>query len=378
MRALGLEAPPSGETSMAGEALASTVEETVRDLLELPAEAFEDTLRMEGEIQQSFAQAAARNLPSQLLRPDLPERETAGEGGIWVLMPRAARPRFRYKKYSRVFLLPISRQTARAIPTTDGGTLETTLLDRGVASWPAQGEVHLYETVIGSQLGHLARFETEDEAPFGEALAEFQPLTEETASLLLREPALGKPAAAAFGDRPGRLLRPGKRFYRVRLPGQLRLGTARPRRRFRIVFDLLQRNAQIRVHLLLSEREGQKLAERLDRREVPRVLAWLKDRYQRLAPAVFTARILRHSQTLPGGGLAPAAAERLAALMTEALTQALSTFLKDRHGELAAAVRDPSQGVTLTFTFAAPEWATLLRAPISQPTITAQPGWHRG
>ena len=45
-------------------------------------------------------------------------------------MPRAARPRYRYKKFSRIFVIPISRQVARAVPTTDGGTLEAMLLDR--------------------------------------------------------------------------------------------------------------------------------------------------------------------------------------------------------------------------------------------------------
>ena len=106
LSALGLEAPGATEATLGGEALASTVEETVNHVLELPAEAFEDTLRMEAEIQEAFAEAAARNIPAEHLRPDLPQLETAGERGVWVLMPRAARPRYRYKKYSHVLPRP--------------------------------------------------------------------------------------------------------------------------------------------------------------------------------------------------------------------------------------------------------------------------------
>ena len=37
-------------------------------MLELPAEAFEDTLRLEAEVQEAFAEAAARNIPAEHLQ----------------------------------------------------------------------------------------------------------------------------------------------------------------------------------------------------------------------------------------------------------------------------------------------------------------------
>jgi hypothetical protein len=106
LRAFGFEGP-EGQETLTGEALASTVEATVLRTLELlPPEAFEDELQVDAALQTAFAEAAAAYLPDQLLRADLAERETAGEGGVWVLMPRATRPRYRFRKYTRVWPCP--------------------------------------------------------------------------------------------------------------------------------------------------------------------------------------------------------------------------------------------------------------------------------
>jgi hypothetical protein len=353
---VGLEAPVGSEATLGAEALASTIEDTVHEVLELPAEAFEDPLRMEAEIQQAFAEAAARHVPTDFLRRDLPERETAGEGGIWILMPRATRPRYRYKKYTRIYLVPISRQAARAIRTLDGGTLEAHLLDRGVEVWPARAEVHLYETLPGGQPGHIAQFEGADRASYGETLGELQPLSTETASLLLHEAGLGRSG----------------RFYRVALPGQVGPGMARPRHRFSVEVDLTHRTPHLRAHLRLSEREGQQLLKHLSQHALPAALSWLKHRYHASAAAVFAARLLRHAQPLLGKQLSQPAADRLGAEMTELMTHALSRFLgAGRHQELAAAVRDPKQGVTITFSFSLGHGQ-----PLAEPHITVHAGWH--
>jgi hypothetical protein len=243
---LNVEAPSYEIPVLGAEALASTIEDTVREVTQLPAEAFEDPLRLEAEIQQAFSEAAARHVPDSFLRPDLPERETEGEGGVWILMPRATRPRYRYKKYTRVYLVPISLQAARAIHTHDGGTLAAHLLDRGLESWPAEAEVHLYEALPGAQLGHIAQFE-DPKVSVGETLSELQPLTPEAASLVLREPGLAGP----------------RRFYRVGLPSVRRVGMyARPHKRFGVHVDVSRAHPRLRVYLRLSEREGPPRAQR--------------------------------------------------------------------------------------------------------------------
>ncbi len=121
------------------------------------------------------------------------------------MMPRSNRPRYRFRKYTRVFAVPIPRQVARAVRWSDGGTLESYLLDRGVQEWPVQAEIDLYETMPGTLPGHFTRDETlpADERPSDD---EYQPLTTRTAGVLLGEPALGRgrrPGVRAGSYRPG-------------------------------------------------------------------------------------------------------------------------------------------------------------------------------
>ena len=416
LKLLGLEAPPLGgagsgltgevpqgsEAALGSEALASTVEETVREVLQLPAEAFEDPLRLEAEVQEAFAEAAARNIPRDHLRPDLPQLETAGEGGVWVLMPRAARPRYRYKKYSRVFHVPVSRQVAQAIATRDGGTLETLLADHGVTAWPAQVEVHLYEAMPGTHLGHIAAFEAEAGGTGTQALDELQPLTAEASAMLTGEPRLGRPASARHHPgapgpdavryhpghqpglhpavHPGRLTRPlaaGNRYYRVRVPGQARAASDHPRHRFRVGFET--RGARgIHVHLHLSEREAQELGQLLHRGALPATLTWLKHRYHHVAPAIFTARLLRHGAALLGREPASHEAVRLALQLTEALTKELAGFIRSHQAELVTAVQNPAQGLTFGFTFRAEDPAALLSGRVPAPQVQVRAGHHHG
>jgi hypothetical protein len=452
LRLLTGEAPMVSEGPIvAGEALASTVEDTVREVMELPAEAFEDTVRLEAEIQQSFAEAAARYIPAERLRPDLPELETSTGGGVWVLMPRAARPSYRYKKFSRVFVVPITRQMARALPTGDAGTVETMLLDRGIRVWPAEAEVHLYETLPGSTLGHIGQFESQGETMPGEVISELQPLTPEAASMLVREPALGRPhphhdghhadgshvepyAAApdpyrARGMAPGgrgvarrgsplvrrgaaygssgngsplgartrtvtsasihvspppvapsaapapsgaRPLPPGMRLYRIRVPGARR-PVARPRHRIRVQLDGTVQPPAIRVHLHLGEREAQQLGERL--RDLPRSLLIIRQHFHHVMPAILTARLMAKGASLLRRPVTPRLAVRLSLLMTEAMTQAVSRFLRTGQAEITRAIQDRTQGITLTFVFRA-ERPDLAAARVHPPTVTVRSGWH--
>ena len=199
---LGLEtASQTEQSAIPGEALASAVEVTVNRVLdELTSEELGDPLQVGAAVQRAFAEAAAAYLPDRVLRSDLPERETAEEGGMWVLMPRSTAPRYRFRKYSRVFAVPITRRAARQVPWSDGGTLEQYLLDLGVNRWPVRAELDLYETVPGTSLGHFTRDET---LPAGEtpSSSEYQELTPEAAGVLLASRA--SDAARPAACRPG-------------------------------------------------------------------------------------------------------------------------------------------------------------------------------
>lgn len=364
LRLLGLEVPPDQEAGLVAEALASIVEDTAGAALSLPEEALGDGLQLAAAVEEAFGLAASRHLPPTLLRPDLADREVDEAPGIWVLLPRSAVPCRRYRKYSHVFAVPISRQVADAIPWHDGGTLQSHLEDSGVTSWPAEAEIHLYETLPGVQPGHLA---LDGEGPYdegepalgGDALhpLELQQLTPATAGLILGHPLLGRPS------HPG-----ATRWFRVAVRGRRRYRRRNHRRRtaFRLVADP---NPSIRIALRLNEREGQELAARLDRGELAASLAWFTRRTGRYLPRL--ARLLAvgrsHQVGLPSGGADPTSTARS---VITALNSALSAELSRRPSRLAAAVQDPAQGVTIV--------ATVPLSPAgAAATVEILPGWHR-
>lgn len=364
LRSLGFEVAPAEDgagRALAGEALASTAEGTVLRTLELPAEALADQLQLDTAVQQAFAEAAAAAMPDRMLRADLPERETAQERGVWVLMPRAARPEYRYRRYAHLFVVPVTRQVARVVPWSDGGTLESRLLDAGAEHWPVHCEVELYEAIPGTHRGHL------DADP-----GEVQTLTPEVAGLLLGEPGLGRRPTAGS---PGWRAVPGRRLYRLR-PTELRgRRTRRPRRRVLVDLDLAAAKPSLRVRLRLSERKAQQILTRLDAspRDLPGALAALRRHYLDVLPAALVHRLARYS-LITDTARARAVADRV----TVAVTAALSTLLTDQAAQLATAAKNQAEGVTITVTFPGVT-RTSLEAPLPAGQVTVRPGWrHHG
>jgi hypothetical protein len=378
---LGLEAEAGAADSLLGtEALVATVEDTVREVVSLPAESVAEPLRLEAEVQQAFSEAVARHLPRQVLRDDLPTLETAGEGGVWLLMPRATRPCFRYKKHSRTFPLTITRPLARAVVLSDGGTLERRLLDDGARAWPVQAEVDLYEALPGTQLGHLAAFEADAPAEAaGDAAGEFEELTPEAAALLTGEAGLGRRTAGARAGfaagahrRPG--LRPGRRFYRIRVRG----GRRRRRwRRFGVYLDTTAAKPTLRVHVRLSERGANEMAERLARRAHVQVVAAVRELLGPACRKLLAGRIVRVVGRALGTQVAAERASALATHLAEAMVATVAKQLPTAAATLAQAARDPASGVTLTFTFAFADREALATGTPDAPTMTVRAGHHR-
>jgi hypothetical protein len=376
LRALGLEAPAAPEL-LAGEALASTVEGTMERLLDLPAEAFADPLRLDAAVQSAFAEAAAAYLPGRFLAADLPERETADREAAWVLVPPAARPAYRCRRYTRLFVVPIRRPVARAIRWSDGGTLESYLLDQGARNWPVQAEVQLYEALPGTRTGHFVPHRDGD-ASAAEAAAEFQPLTPEVAGLLVGEPGLGRRMPSLPSARP-------RRYFRVRavgLPGAPSgRSMRRPRRRVLVRFDLAAASPSATIVLRLAEGQAQQLLTKLEpgqgrQADLRGALADLQAHYAAALPAAVVGRLLR-------SGLLPNAADagRVADQATSAVSAALSAFLTERAQQLAGAARSRAEGVTITVTFPGVS-KQLLTDKTAQPwpagRVTVTEGWRRG
>jgi hypothetical protein len=364
---LEAEARDGGYGQLGAEALASTLEDTIRAVGQLPPASQAEPLRLRVEIQEAFAQAAARHLPSELLRDDVATLELEGESAVWVLMPRGPGRRYRYRKCSRIYPARIGRQVARAVILADGETLEQRLLDEGAGGWPLEAEVHLYESLPGTHLGHLAAAEGEDLAGGPLDTSEFEELAPHTASLLLNQPGLGRRPAPAGTPR---------RYYRVVVPGQ----PAPTRRRFkRMVVRLVLTGPRpvLRVHLRLGERKAHRVGELLAQHADVQLVASFRSMVVGLAQRSLPERIARQSQRTPGAALTMEQARVVAAAVGERMVAAISAQLRTLAPSLAAAARDPEEGVTLTFELGFADRAALVTGRPDAPTITVRPGRRR-
>lgn len=369
MRLLSLEAESSASRNAVGmESIVATLEDTLRTVAELPADAFADPLRLEAETQEAFMEAAARHIPRALLSRNLRTVETGVNRGVWVYMPRVTRPCYRYKKYTHAFPVAISQPVARAVRFPAGDTLEKRLLDAGAQVWPVQAEVHLFETLPGTQLGHIAAFEAEAHDETGnvsDIAAEFEAFSPEIAGMLIHEPGLGLSPEAK---------RRTKRLFRIVAPG-LRL---RKRSRFNVQVDTSSTSPLIRIHYRLSEREGYDLSTALARKAFVQVIARLREVFNPAFRKALSQRLLRHLHKKVGVAVPPQRPVQLGERLAEGILGAVSKKLPESAPLIIQAVRDPAKGVTLTFEFRMADKEALLKGDPGLPSFTVRAGWHHG
>ena len=360
---LGLEADSDG--SLGGEALVAATEDTVRQVMTLPPESLEHELLLETEVQDAFAEAAARHLPAAVLRPELVERELDGEHGVWVMMPRATKPCFRYKKYGRVIPVRLTRPVARAVVLSGGETLERRLLESGVQAWPVDGEVELYELLPGGRPGHLAAYESADTA------YEFEELTSTAATLLAGNPRL----ARTDRHRGSGHRRAGGRYFRFRRHGRpLHRGH---RQGLVVGFDLTAPQPVLRVNLIIGERDSHELAAQLQRRQLVQVVSTVRRLLDDAALQTMTTRLDR-LMTKHGITAAAGVGGQLARHLADGMLRTVSQQLPASAQALAQAAQDPAPGATLTFTFSfADRAAVAAGTPAGDPAVTIRPGMHR-
>jgi hypothetical protein len=360
---LGLEA--DGDGSLGGEALVAATEDTVRQVMTLPPESLEHELLLETEVQDAFAEAAARHLPAAVLRPELVERELDGEHAVWVMMPRATKPCFRYKKYGRVIPVRLTRPVARAVVLSGGETLERRLLESGVQAWPVDGEVELYELLPGGRPGHMAAYESADTA------YEFEELTPTAATLLAGNPRFARTDRhGGSGHR-----RAGGRYFRFRRHGRpLHRGH---RQGFVVGFDLTAPQPVLRVNLIIGERDSHELAAQLQRRQLVQVVSTVRRLLDDAALQTMTTRLER-LMTKHGITAAAGVGGQLARHLADGMLRTVSQQLPASAQTLAQAAQDPAPGATLTFTFSfADRAAVAAGTPAGDPAVTIRPGMHR-
>ncbi|MFD7817165.1 hypothetical protein ACFV6E_30205 [Streptomyces sp. NPDC059785] len=216
LKLLGLEVGPEDPRRTAATALTATVEDTVRRLAQLPAEELQDPARLEAAAGAAFNAAAAANVPTSLLREDLPELEARGLHGTWLHLPRSRPRRLRYKRFSRSFEVALEAPQAAALRTADGVRLDTLLRDRfRVRAFPVRVVVSLYEAMGGGVWARQIAVAERDHGR-GRGPVALLPLTRQAAGTLLGHPGLGKDGPSPA---EGRALAPGTRLFGIELAG---------------------------------------------------------------------------------------------------------------------------------------------------------------
>jgi hypothetical protein len=359
LRLLSLEAE-AGDVRLGPEAVVASVEDTVAEVFALPDELLENELFLEAAIQDAFHEAAARYFPGSVLRPDLVDPEDEAErGGVWVMMPRATGPVYRYRKYSRAIPVRLTRGMARNVVFSDGETLDDRISDAGEVDWPVDVEVEAYELLPGTRLGHVVPFEAESGL---DAFDQFDAI-EETGQLPLPQDML------RLGT-PRRHRNP--HLVRVRVRGR----ALRRRSPVALRLDLSAAEPTVRLHVWLSERRAHALVTSIERRRRRDVVSAVKAIGGRGMRRVVTKRLdrimARRGLVRPETALAA-----LADQLFDGLTGAVAGQIDTMAPALVAAAKDPADGLTMTAVFRFASKDAIGTRPAGTPAVTIRPGRHR-
>jgi hypothetical protein len=397
MSMVGLETA-ADQRSLGGEAVANAVEGTVRRLAEQGEQIFEDQRVLEAAVQEAFAEAAAESFPPDMIREQY--QEVSGRlhrKGTWVLQPRAGRRR--YKKYTQVLDVRLTRQMAGGIQSFGGIRLNAVLKSLFGVTGQVTVKAHLYESIRGTKLSTIARLEKNVPGLGPTSQRGWQlciPLTRQTAGLLFGEPDLGRDTQPQYLMSPRRIA-VGQRFvvlvpdgwrpssgpipapsYR---PGSYPTPTQptqpppyrppvprRPSTRVSEVNLTLDfANERAIVYIFLNETDAQAVAASVRRGEsVTPVLVLLRGIYVAALRSMLSGNARRHVKLVPrlageaeneGGGAAGALGavgeillKKIADKLLQWLGTAIAEYFTRRGREFLAAAERPADGVTIIVT----------------------------
>ena len=360
LRIFGLKTSQPDPRTIATEALAATVEETINSLAELPRSAFENETLLEAAVLEAFDTAAAANFPSAMIKPEL--RETAEAHGMWIRLPRNSH-RKRYGKWigSSPSSITITPRVARTLITFDGATLEDYLHDeleipRGSS---LRADVTLYKALPGATASRIARAE-------GFPAADLHPLTPQAAGALLGP-------NAGLGDRniPSRYLdsrqalHVNQRLYRVEpVHGRHHHHRHRHHRRHRRAEMLINLLAgEIRVWLYLSEPLCQNVSAALAKSPTPTAgfvqINPLVERLARMLKAPIQEHVMPSGLRIISDKLqlqrnAPpwllTVGQQLGAKITQWASEQVALYLRNKAEEFRSLCASRHDGVTLSIT----------------------------
>jgi hypothetical protein len=343
---------------LGAEALVATLEDTVAEAFAGPPEWLENTLVLEATVQEAFHRAAARHFPLSVLRRGFSNDD---DRGLWILMPRATAPVFRYKKYVDPLPLVITRPLAQGVAFSDGETLEDKLADEGVTSWPVHGQLHAFELLPGANVGHLAAGESGNYHAAVDTAQEFDTL-------------------ARYGNLPlppdlesHEASRPGakRKLVRITVDGR-RIACRSP---FSLRLDLGPVQPTLRLHLRLGERRAQAISEHVQHQRHREIVTVI----QSIASPSFRSAVEQRLHLLferRQMALSPGQVRTLANQLLDGLITAVGSQLPALGGALALAAKDPAPGLTVTAVYQFSSKQAIGTSAPAAPTLTVRPGRH--
>jgi hypothetical protein len=374
MGMIGLEAPE--RELLAGEAVANVVEGTVRRLAEQGEQIFEDQRLLEAAVHEAFTAAAAESFPPDMIREQF--HEVSGRmpvKGTWVLVPQNGRRR--YKKYTRILDVSMTRQMANTLESFGCTPLSSFLRSRFGVTPPVAMKAYLYEAVCGTKLSTIARHET-NVPGLGPNSARgwrlFIPLTRQTAGVLFGEPELGRDTGTQYVISPRRIAigqrfvvlvpvgwRPPARPVTPKRPGTDDHHGTRPSET-NLTLDLPGSTASL--FIFLNETDTQSVARSVRSGEsVTPVLLLLRNVYVAALRSMLSGQARRHIKLInetgaeaeaEGGGVLAAVGgkilEKIADKVIGWIGVAISEYFTKRGREFLSAADKPVDGVTIRVT----------------------------
>jgi hypothetical protein len=386
LKLLGFELSAGEQEEATGQALAHTLEETIRRVAALPAYVLDNELLLESHVLEAFETAAATSFPPALIKQEL--REAPGVDAMWVQVP--ARGRSYYRKFTHRFEIELTRPVAESIASFHGRTLEAVLRDVQQVSFPLQARVHLFELRPGGRLAHIAGEEQLQGLTPATSAQLLHPLTRHAATALLHHPRLG----TAFGAAPHPLdPSVGQRYYHLELvrsehegPRGL-LGALRPSH---LSAHVDFGRGEIRVRLYVAEAAAQPIASELRKSRrgavlVHRLRQLFAADLNRLASAHNHGILRIHSDgngatdrslaAVAKDGQRAAVRRELGAKIVEWTLTRLADHAQQKADEFVHATQAPDLGVTLRLAFQHPPRLPALRRLLAGGAATADDRW---
>ena len=395
MSAIGFEVHETGKSDLAYEAIANTIEETIQNMNNINEAALNDNEDLSMQLLEAFEKAAADNFPPQYIKEELrPTKQKA----VWIGMPRNLPVKF-YKKFTHIYDITIDPQAAASVTTFRSLPLANFLRDKyGLdTSKPIKAKVHLYETNRGGRLNLISKFEKlpglNDKQP--KAWVQLLPLTKQAASLLLKEPSLGRDALPKMLATRFRA-RAGQRFYYLEIDGaRLRIppvnrskhkhiengqpGTSTESRSADIQGVINFIKSEIKINYYFSEEDAKTVVEKLNRNDflgaafsirqsvknvlndilIKNIPSKVKIVHEAL-PELYLENINdQQEQFAPLAALGKMAGKEIISKLVEKLIDKITTvaydavtnFFKARAAEFKEAQAQPQDGVTIKITW---------------------------